>query len=783
MLLGVLFVPGVLRDTVGADDAQTPPPPPSVSASTVQSSESNTRTDSRHVIAEHLAMGRALLKRSDYRAAQDAFRVVLQIDATHSEALRLLTKAQKGLEAQQTAAERKRVRLQQMAQTLAVRVANDKAKALAAHATKAQGQLAHAREQQLKWLYNKGLALYRRGEWQSAVDAFQQMVLLDPAHPLVREAQRLIVRAEARQSEGRVRIAGKLTPEPHGAAVVPALERQLIAKRIEIETNLKYAKVAIKDRDYDLAMNLAQHVLVEDPQQREAQALLQLAQEEKLKGEEARLKERVHLDEQRMINDVIHAQVLPQAKQVTLKSPSVVQEDHQAMTAKLHEPISLDFNDVPLSDVLEFIADAASLSIIPSPQLDLKARRVSLKVTQLPLELALKYLMKSQALAYHIEQDAILIATEEDFSHAPLETRVFFLRNGLGPFALETAAVTPNPALTMEPVKTLIERSIPQVPESKLVIDERSGALIATNTEGNLRQIEQLLSQLDVTPTQVLIEARFVELTMTDLEQLGIESVLTGNFALNKTGAGNGTQGAANQLASGSGFRFPQAGRNDISGSLRESEGASLTLQGILTQPRFEAVLHALEESNKSKTLSAPRVTTLNNQTATIRVVEEFNYPTRYKVELVQFDINGDGDFNDAGETQFVNAPQDFQKRDIGILLNVTPSVGADGRMVTLVLAPEVSQFTQFRDLGGGVSLPEFTSNALTTSAVIEDGQTVVLGGLMKDTTTAQTDKIPILGDLPVVGRFFRQQQAASTRKNLLIFITAHVLTPRGHTT
>ena len=202
-----------------------------------------------------------------------------------------------------------------------------------------------------------------------------------------------------------------------------------------------------------------------------------------------------------------------------------------------------------------------------------------------------------------------------------------------------------------------------------------------------------------------------------------------------------------------------------------------------MTGTQFEAVLHLLEEKKKSKTLSAPSVTTLNNRTATIKVVDEFRYPTRYEVSLVQFDINGDGDFDDAGETEFVNVPQDFQQRDVGILLNVTPSVGKDLQTITLVLVPEVSSFSQFRNLGGGVTVPEFTSSQLTTSVVINNGQTVVLGGLMNDATSETIAKIPVLGDLPLIGGLFRQTEESSTRKNLLIFITARVLAPRGETT
>ena len=726
----------------------------------------------KRAIEQHLAIGRALLEQGDSAAAQAEFRAVLEIDATQPDALRLMTHAQQQGQARRVQASQRAAHLRSQAQDLAVRLAREKAKERTKQETAARSQVARAREQQLKFLYTKGLGLYRQGDFQGAIDTWQQMVLLDPAHLLVREAQRLITRAETKQAEVRARAMAKASPK-QGGALVSELEQQLTAKRIEIETVLKYAKISVKGHNYEMATSLLQRILTQDPQHKEAQQLLQQVETAKLKDEEDRLKRRVAQDEQVMANEIIKAQILPDAKQVQL-TPPLPTAAQQTMARKLREPINLDFKDVAMSDVLEFIADAANVSIIPSPHLDLKTRRVSLKVTQLPIELALKYLVKNQSLAYRVEDDAILIASQEEFTSAPLETRVFLLRNGLGPFNLETAAVESNTVLAMDPIKDLIDKSIPQPTGSKLVIDQRSGAIIVTNTDDNLRLVEQLLSQLDVTPVQVLIEARFVELTMTELEQLGLESVLTGNAALDKTGASNGTQGEAQVVTSGSGFKFPALAR--------ETEGLNLTLQGVLTGTQFESVLHMLGESKKSKTLSAPRVTTLNNQTAVIRVVDEFRYPTRYEVSLIQFDKNGDGDFDDAGETEFANVPQDIQQRDVGILLHVTPSVGRDLKTITLVLAPEVSSFSQFRDLGGGVTVPEFTSSQLTTSVVIENGQTIILGGLMKDTTSSQLTKLPILGDLPLVGGLFRQKEETSTRKNLLIFITARLLAPRGKT-
>jgi len=753
LLLGVWLVPMCVSV---ADDAET------------------ATADPRQLIEEHLERGRALLQQGDAVAAQAAFAAILQIDATQPDALRLMTKAQQQREAQQAKVERDRARLRSRAQELAVQFAKEKAKERGRQDAQGRQQVARAREQQLKYLYTTGLTFYQQGRYQAAIETFQQMVLLDPTHALVRAAARLIAQAETKQAEARARASATLSPG--GPVKVDELEQQLAAKRIELETTLKYARVAMKERNYDLAVQFLQRVLVQDPRNRPAQQLLDQAQTAKLNDEEDRLKHAVALDEHKMANAVVKAQILPETKPVQLVAPPVTQGPPASMAAKLQQPISLNFDDVALKDVLEFLGDAASVSIIPSPQLDLKTRRISLKVTDLPLEQAIKYLAKSQSLAYRIERDAILIATQEEFSNEPMETRVFFLQSGLGPFALKAAAVEPNTMPAMESLKQLVEQSVPQPSGSKLVIDERSGALVTTNTADNLRLVEQLLSQLDVTPVQVLIEARFLEVNMTEFEHLAVESVLTGDASLTKTGARDKTtRGPGHQIASGGGFKFPTLAR--------EGEGLNLTLQGVLTGTQFESVLHLLEETKKTKTLSAPRVTALNNQSALIRVVDEFRYPTQYEVTRVQFDINGDGDFDDAGETEFVNVPKDIKKRDVGILLHVTPSVGKDRKTITLVLAPEVSTFSQFRDLGGGTTVPEFTSSQLTTSVVIEDGQTVVLGGLMKDTTDQTVTKVPVLGDLPVVGNLFRQKSTSSSRKNLLIFITARILAPRGETT
>lgn len=671
-------------------------------------------------------------------------------------------------------AKREEATLREQAIRIAIDVVREKSKQRSARDAKAQRQLAAARERRLKELYKQGVAKWRQGARQEAVELFQQMVVIDPRHPLVREAQRLSAAVEPRDASARAPVT---TISP---ANVPALEELLATKRLEQDVTIKHAKQALQRHQYDHARTLLERLLAEDPTHREAKQVFHQVELASLKDQQRGLERQIAVDEQRMMNEVARAELItpPPPRSVStgaMPSTRISSDDDDEALAKFTAPISFDFQDVALSDVLDFFADAANISMVPSPKLDLKSQRVSLRADGLPLGMALKYVMNAQNLAYRVEDGVVLIATPQEFSNEPMETRVFYLHSGLGPFALETSALQSNPMLAMQPLQRVIEQAIGQPSGSKLVIDERSGSLIITNTAENIRKIERLLSRLDTTPIQVLIETRFVELTLTDLEHLGLENVLSGPLNVGSKTASDGTEGPAHQLAKSGGVKFPAMAR--------ESEALNFTIQGVLTGTQFEAVLHALKETKRSKTLSAPRVTTLNNQRASIKVVDEFRYPTRYEVSLVQFDINGDGDFEDAGETEFVNVPQDIQKRDVGILLNVTPSVGKDFKTITLVLAPEVSQFSQFRDLGGDVSVPEFTSSQLTTSVAIADGHTAVLGGLMKDSVSGQVDRVPVLGSLPLVGGLFRQHEQSQTRKNLLIFVTARILAPRGPTT
>lgn len=455
--------------------------------------------------------------------------------------------------------------------------------------------------------------------------------------------------------------------------------------------------------------------------------------------------------------------------------------DIPEIRSQLDTSITVDFRDVSLDYVLDFLSDATDVNIILGSGVKAEDKKVTIRVKDMSLESLLKYILRNEGLTYRIEQNAVWVDTFDAMEEEALETRIYYLDQGLGmftEFSGKTAGMTGGfggaaSISKINTIKDVLEDAVKWPSSSKINLDERTGALIITNTPSNLKVIDEILYNLDIDATQVLIETRFVEINVTDLSELGVNITLDSPFAIYKD-AGQ----AVTQISGGTGSSF-----SAFTGA--PNEGLNLTYQGMLTKPQFSAVLHALEKKTNVKTLSAPRITTLNNQTATIKIVDEFVYPARYEPTLIKQDLNGDGDFldvvNGVRETRFVNVPQGFETRDIGILLSVTPSVGADKKTITLTLRPEVSEATADAfEFSGEVKLPKFTTRNLTTNVVVNNGDTIVLGGLIKETRTNTRTKTPFLGDLPLVGALFRKDSDSIERKNLLIFVTATVLGRKG---
>jgi general secretion pathway protein D len=368
-----------------------------------------------------------------------------------------------------------------------------------------------------------------------------------------------------------------------------------------------------------------------------------------------------------------------------------------------------------------------------------------------------------------------------------------------------------------------------------------TGVLIVRNTQDNLDMVDALVDQANASqPKQVEIESKFIEITQNNLKELGFDWLLgpfnIGNHKVFGAGGTSVNSPAANPAnfpfvnTTGQPIgdtqpgqpigQFPVTGGNR-SGSLAISAnaldallfpGASgvapgiFGLAGVFTDPQFQVVIRALNQKKGVDLLSAPKVTTKSGQRAIIEVVREFRYPKTYTQPQVP-QIGSSTTVVDGVVPVVVTptTPQDWETRNTGVTLEVEPVVGEDATTIDLNLVPQVVEFEGFinygspinavgvNTIGGAISTsvpvlltenvinqPVFSTRKVTTSVSVYDGQTVVLGGLMREDVQKTEDKTPIIGDIPLVGRLFRTNVDQHIKRNLVIFVTARVITPAG---
>ena len=302
-----------------------------------------------------------------------------------------------------------------------------------------------------------------------------------------------------------------------------------------------------------------------------------------------------------------------------------------------------------------------------------------------------------------------------------------------------------------------------------------SKTLVVIDIPPYIERVRRTIETIDVMPKQVLIEARIVEVRHDDLKDLGID-VTSGsfaNFALNPVTGNKGSiprtmgeAGGASLSAYATPFPFdPQS--TEIEGVPNIDQifetGLSLVYRK-LTGFQFEAMIHALEEDIHANILSAPHIRTLDNQEASILVGEK--YPI----------LSGEAG---SGETATATAELDYYQ-DIGIQLRVTPQINAEGH-VSMIVHPTIS--TQTGVVQAGVSeaavpiqYPILSVREAETQIIMQDGETIMIGGLLRDSITHGRQGIPFLKDIPLFGLIFGRDTTDVEKIDLLIFITAHII-------
>ena len=356
-------------------------------------------------------------------------------------------------------------------------------------------------------------------------------------------------------------------------------------------------------------------------------------------------------------------------------------------------------------------------------------------------------------------------------------------------------------------------------PPKSVFFNDREGTMWVRATSEDLDIIEQAIQVLNIAPPQVNIRVKFVEVTQNDSRALGFDWYL-GNFKVGGQAVGSGgtqpsLQGSPSALNPSGNFPgqpattlspstlLPSAASDGLlTSGLRNTINAPAigSLTGILTDPQFKMVLRALQQRDGVDELTDGEVTTLSGRQTQFQAVDLRYIVTSSGVNQGSGGQQQNNGNNNNGNTIVQQSQQSITPGTsvvpLGPTIDVIPYVSADGYTIQMTLIPTLVEFLGYDDpqqfiiqaqngtgnpITAVLPLPRFRIRSVTTSCAVWDGQTIVLGGLITDNVTRVKDQLPVLGDLPWVGRLFRSEQNKSSKGNLLIFVTPTIIDPAGN--
>lgn len=542
-----------------------------------------------------------------------------------------------------------------------------------------------------------------------------------------------------------------------------------------------------------------------------------------------------------------------------IEQPEIAVRTSESIGDKIDQIIipKIDFTDSSIVEAIGFLRKRAEELDVTESDPKLKGVNIVLKLhpdspdasypitlslQNVPLRAALDYVSRAANLKIKIESHAVVVVPQSENTDVMI-TKDYKVPPGFVqavPGSSSETGPDGQPLVASSKAKSFLESqgvAFPAGASANYI--PSSSRLIVKNTQDNLDMVDTLVETAIATrPTQVEIDAKFLEITQSNLNELGFDWLL-GQFALaggSGVYGGGGTMGLGRTINNSSyplinpGTTQPVGASSSTSGPITAGNrggaggnafetavslnavdalllgtagGAApgvLTLAGVFTNPQFQVVLRALSQKKGVDLVSSPKVTTKSGQRAIIEITREFRYPT-------QFDPPQVSAANGQQYTPVVpNAPSEWETKPTGITLEVEPTIGPDSYTIEMLLVPRIIEFDGFINYGspinatvaavnplGGlfpsrtfeatpntINQPVFSTREVTTQISVYDGQTVALGGLMREDVQKVQDKVPILGDIPLAGRLFRSNVDQHLKRNLLMFVTAGLMDPAG---
>jgi type IV pilus assembly protein PilQ len=410
--------------------------------------------------------------------------------------------------------------------------------------------------------------------------------------------------------------------------------------------------------------------------------------------------------------------------------------------------LSLNFQDIEVRSVLQILADFTSLNVVVS---DSVGGNITLRLKDVPWDQALDIILKTKGLDSRDNGNVIYIAPiQEIATQEKLEQEARQQSKALEPLRTEILQVNFAKAADMA---TLFKGEAKLISErGSLIIDARTNKLIVRETLENLGNIKKLLSELDIPVRQVLVESRIVIASNDFSRELGVKFGVNA-FSDGKNrdfivgGSANATDAIARELATGqTQITLPSLDNRLNVNAPTASPVGQIALALLGKDYLVDLELNALQAEGNGEIISTPRVVTTDGQEAFIKQGVQIPYKS----------------LSDQGaDTQF---------KDAALSVTVTPQITPDDRVFMNLVISKSSPGQVFPD---GVSID---TRELSTSVLVNNGDTIVLGGIFEETNVIAENKVPVLGDIPIMGRLFKNNLRRSEKDELLIFVTPKIL-------
>ena len=585
----------------------------------------------------------------------------------------------------------------------------------------------------------------------------------------------------------------------------------------EVAFLLRQADVYYKNRQFDKVRNSVEKVLVLDPYNQKAVTLLNKT-----------YKKLYYIGMSRAENDAVEQMAEVQWKwsepipPTDMAKEEVSPKEATGNRVELYEKLQktivdkIEYESADIQSILENLANQYGIHIIPPSKLEDRSRKIQyLELEKTPLLDVIRYVCEVADLKYKIEEKAVMVGvrnaddmeigffevrksliqritieaegtdtTEKNESKDSLKDAERFSDKSL----LESNKDSENKkssslGVTQEVLKQYFTPMGIAFPEgSTISYDSRNGKLIVKNTPENLRRMDTLLKEIDIPPPLVLVDAKVMEVSMRAMEELGFDWTLT--FVSTN----------------------PQYVLNNSTISAKETfygtSSNNYMIQGLKVLPNFggdnqlnvNLSIRALDQKDRGEILATPRLLVASGYQGKLTIGEERYFPDSWTDAEVEI-INGNA------YTYVAPTPEFGDATNVGTLFTVKPTVSSNNYTILLDVDTDITRMTgwsnydysiiigsymeSLSDLTGEkhqpkVKMPEFSKRKLKSTVKIYDGETVVIGGILEDTAARKDDRIPLLGEIPLIGRLFSDTSNSSEKVNLMVFVTARLMKGNG---